>query len=363
MKSIYETIDLTAEQILAISENAPERLFSGDPAIARREYYDLSRRWHPDRNRDSRATAVFQRVTELHRRAQQSIKAGRWRGAGILVLPVPLPGAGAMAGARQIKYFKRVEFELGDLFIAEKEVAFSVERRYADLFETARRRIEGFRFANAAMRKEIARALPRRPEFHTAADRLIMVLPKDPDAILLEDLLEHLGGALDARHVGWIVNRLYNLACYLDYAGVVHHDIGPRAFFVSPRFHSGALLGGWWYARARGESLKALPRRTIDCAPPDLTRLRRADLRADLELIRQTGRELLGAVNTMPTNMNGKIPPAMARWINGATSGSAVTDYRLWKGVLEMDFGAPRFVRLDVEPDAIYGKRSRDSLI
>ena len=142
-----------------------------------------------------------------------------------------------------------------------------------------------------------------------------------PDAVLLEDLLDHFGGAIDARHVGWIVNRLHNLACYFDYAGIVHHDIGPRTFFVSPRFHSGLLLGGWWYARLQGESIRALPDRTLRIAPPDVIRSRRADKRVDLELIRQTGRELLGAARGMGANGDGKIPPAMARWIKGATSG------------------------------------------
>jgi hypothetical protein len=355
MKETYDKLNFTAEQILAIAENAPERLFSGNLEMARSEYHNLSRRWHPDRNRDRQATTVFQHITGLFRKARLLIQAGRWRGAGILELPAP--GSGAAASAhRRMTYFKSVEFELGDLYIAETEVAFSVERQYADLFENARRQIGGFRFANISMEKEIGRNLPRRPEYFTTSERLIMVLPKMPDAVLLEDLLDHLGDAIDPRHVGWIVNCLHNLVCYFDYAGLVHHDIGPRTFFVSPRSHSGTLLGGWWYARSKGERINALPDRTIRIAPPDVMILKRADSRVDLELIRQTGRELLGAAKEMGTNKDGKIPPAMARWINGATSGSAVTDYQLWKGVLEMDFGAPRFVRLDVEPDAIYRK-------
>jgi hypothetical protein len=114
----------------------------------------------------------------------------------------------------------------------------------------------------------------------------------------------------------------------------------------------GRMLGGWWYTRFKDQKINALPNRTINTAPPDVIRRKQADGRVDLELIRQTGRELLGVANG--TKPNGKIPPAMARWINGATSGSAITDYELWKNVLEMDFGKPRFVRLDVEPSAVY---------
>lgn len=354
MKRIYDKLNLTADQILAVSRNAPEKLFSGNLEIARSEYHDLSRQWHPDHNRHPQATIVFQHITELYRKAQESIKAGLWRGAGILELPVA--GSGAASACRQLNYFKSFKFELGDLYIAETEVAFSVERQYADLFENARRHITNFRFANVLMRKEIERNLPRKPEYLTTRERLIMILPKTPDMVLLKDLREHLGGSIDARHVGWIINSLHNLACYFEYAGIVHHDISSQTFFISPEFHSGMLLGGWWYARLKGQKINALPNQTINTAPPDVIRRKVADGRVDLELIRQTGRELLGAANGMKTNTNEKIPPAMARWINGATSGSAVTDYELWKNVLEMDFGKPRFVRLDVEPSAVYGR-------
>jgi hypothetical protein len=240
------------------------------------------------------------------------------------------------------------------MYIGETAAVFSVENKYADLVGDARSRIAGFKFANPAMQKEMRRNLPHSPEYFKTAEHLIKVLPKTPDMILLADLLEHLSGAIDARHVAWIGSGLQNLACYFEYAGLVHHDIGPRTVWVSPEFHTVTLLGGWWYANFEGGKINALPNRTINVAPADVMRRKRADSRVDLELIRQTGRELLGENGSAPLKTSEKIPAAMARWFNGATSGSAVTDYQLWKNVLEMDFGKPRFCRLDVEPSAIY---------
>lgn len=356
MKKFYDKINLTAKEILAVSKDAPEKIFSGDLDAAKSEYHELSRRWHPDHNRERETTEVFQHITEIYRQAQKLIKSNKWRGAGVLELPVSGSGTSAIF-SRRINYLKSVKFELGDLYIAENEVAFSVERQYADLFENAKLQFADFRFANHLMRKEIGRNLPLQTEYFTTSERLIMVLPKTPDMILLEDLREYLGGAIDANHVGWIVNCLYNLACYFDYAGIVHQDISPKTFFVSPKFHSGMLLGGWWYAKSAGKKISALPNRTIKIAPLDVIRRKEADGRTDLELIRQTARELLGAVHGICSKTNEEIPSAMRRWTNGATSGSAVTDYELWKMVLEMDFGAPRFVRLNVESNAVYGKQ------
>lgn len=347
MKTIDDKLNLTGERILAIPESAPEKLFSGDLEIAKSEYHALSRKWHPDHNANADAAIVFQRVAGLYRTAQALIRANAWRGAGVLELS-------SKAVNRSIAYLKTVDFELGDVYVGEREIVFSVERKYADLFENAKKQIADFRFANHAMQKEIERSLPREPEYFATATHLIMVLPKTPDQVLLEDLLEYLGGAIDPKHVAWIGNRLHNLACYFEYARTVHNDISPRTVWVSPKFHTGALLGGWWYARKTGEKINALPSRTINFAPADVIRNKRADSRVDLELIRQTGRELLGDASGIGLKTNSKIPAAMTRWFNGATSGSAVTDYELWKNVLEMDFGKPRFVRLDVEPNAIY---------
>ena len=352
MKTITDKIDLTAAEILAIPEKSPEKLFSGALEIARSEYHTLCRRWHPDYNRAADATAVFQHVNNLYQTAQRLIETNGWRGAGVLELPVT--ESGAASAAKRIRYFKRADFELGEMYVGATEIAFAVKREYADLFENARRKIANFQFANFAMRKEIRRNLPDKPEYFADAKRLFMIVPKAPDAILLADLLEHLGGAIDARHVAWIGSGLQNLACYFDYAGLVHHDISPRTIFVSPERHTTSLLGGWWYAGFANGKINALPQRTIDVAPPDVLRNKRADGRVDLELIRQTGRELLGETGGAPVKTSERIPAAMARWFNGATSGVAVTDYRLWKNALEMDFGKPRFCRLEIEPGAIY---------
>ncbi|MBS1792806.1 MAG: hypothetical protein JSS81_03070 [Acidobacteria bacterium] len=344
----------TAEQIMAIDPESPEKLFSGDAETAKTEFYELSRDWHPDRNPAPQATVVFQRVTALYRKTLELLETQRWPGPGVLDLPAGRFGTAAVT--RRINYFKCHSFELGELYVAKTEIAFAVEHRFADLFENAKRQLAGFRFAGKKMQREIGRYLPREPEFFASARRLFLLLPKPAEMVLLADLLDFMGGALDPRHVGWIGNRLYNLACYLDYAGIIHHDIGPRTVFVSPVNHGAMLLGGWWYARPRGRKIKALPPRTVEFAPPDAIAAGRADGRTDLEAIRRTGCELLGAKSGWALKSNPKIPAAMARWLNGATSGAAVTDYELWQNVLELDFGAPRFVRLDAGADAIYGR-------
>ncbi len=340
--------DLGPEQILAISENAPEKLFSGDLLIAKSEYRMLGRRWHPDHNSDGAAQLVFQHVTRLYQKAREMIETNHWRGAGNL----ELQRDGRVM--RRVSYFRIVPFELGEMYLGEGEVVFSVEQQYRDLFENAKNHIANFCFADSAMKREIERCLPPRPEFYSTSERLLMLVRKTPDLILLDDLREYLGGEVAPCHVGWIQNTIHNLSCYLSYAGLVHHDLSPQTYFVSPAFHTGVLLGGWWYACREGEKMKALPDRTIRIAPADVIRRKCAAGRTDLELIRATGRELLGDPTGTHLRADKKIPAPFLSWFNGATTGNALLEYELWKEVLRESFGAPRFVKLDVKPSAIY---------
>jgi hypothetical protein len=339
---------LSAEQILAIPEGAPEKLFSGDLETAKSEYRVLGRHWHPDQNPHPQALRVFQHILMLYRQAKELIENDSWRGAGVL----ELYRNGNLL--RYVEYFKSVPFELGEMFIAENAIVFSIAKENKDLFENAKKQIASFKYANSVMEKEVGRYLPQNPEYFSTPDRLILVLPKSPDLVLLADLRDYLGGEIAPQHVGWIQNGLHNLICYFNYAGITHNDISLQTYFVSPRYHYGVLPGGWWYACRNGEKLKALPNRTVSLAPSDVLRHKRADARVDLELIRAVGREMLGDPNGSRLKTDKKVPAPMSNWLNGATTGQAVLDYQLWRKVLEKSFGKPRFIKLDVEVNAIY---------
>jgi hypothetical protein len=341
--------EFSAAQILAIPEHAPEKLFSGEPAKAQTEFRRLGRRWHPDCNPDPLASRVFQHLSRLYGNARELLASGRWRGPGELML---IRSGDLM---RSVSFLRSEPFELGEVYIGQTTIVYAVKREFGDLFENARQQLAGFRFADPRMKREVARYLPGTPEYYATADRLILLLEKNADLVQLEDLRVFLGGEMDARHAAWIQSGLQNLACYFEYAGIVHNDIGPATYFVSPRNHTGCLLGGWWYAKVAGQRLTALPNRTLRLAPPDVIRRKQADPRVDLELVKATGRELLGDPQGARLRRNKKIPAAFANWVNGPTSGEAVTDYKLWNYALEMSFGKRRFVEMGINAADIYG--------
>jgi hypothetical protein len=339
----------TAEAILAIPAGRPERLFPGEAASVQPLYHRLAAQWHPDRSVDPSATAVFQHIAALYATARRQIAAGCWR---------PVCGQTLLRGSdgreHRIRHVARRIHDTGELLIGHEIAAYLLDPDAGDLYQAGIRTLRSLRHASPAMCEEIAPWLPRIEAALQTPAHHVLVIGKSADMVLLADLAEHLGGRVPAEHVAWIVSCLLNLACYLEWAQLTHNAIGPETVFVSPQRHACALLGGWWYAAPAGGRLVALPQRTVDIVPPDIVRARTASARGDLELIRATGRELLGDPSGVRLLRDPKVPRSLAEWLQLPGSGSALIDYRQWRQTLRAAFGRPRFMRLDVSFDQVY---------
>lgn len=336
---------LTADELLAIPAGDPERLFERDAAAVDRAFRRLAAAWHPDRNGDGRATAVFRHVAELRQAALERLRGGAWRAPGCLTL------AGGNGRVWRLRYRRQQPFELGELYVADSVAAWLVDAAHADLADAALRQIGAFRFADPAMRAGVSRYLPEIAQVVELGSQRVVVLRKPVDMILLADLLAHAGGTLDARHVAWILSELYCFACWMEWAGLTHNALAADTIFISPAHHAIAVLGGWWYAAPAGARLVALPARSAALAPADIVRDRRADSRLDLDLIRALGRELLGG---SPAPASSAVPAPLETWLALASNGSAQADYAAWQQVLTNAFGPRRFTPMSVRPDDVY---------
>lgn len=338
---------LTAVDILALK--TPEQLFTGDEDVAKIEYRNLSKIWHPDRNKAANATEVFTHFKLLYEQAEVKFKAGTWETPGLHIFS-------DIRGKKfQIKYRRRHTFELGEMFVGDYSVTYFIDKSSKDLYENAVRTIKGFKFANDKMKAEVAKYLPEIHSENETADHMVLVVKKQPDMLLLRDVLDHLGGKIDPKHVAWILSTIYNLSCYLKYAGLTHNAISPDTYFISPPNHSGLLLGGWWYAAPANQKLVAVPARTVLYAPRNLTNTKVADPKIDSELIRAVGRELLGDVNGSKLPADPNIPNALLNWLRTPGTGDAWKEYESWaKTVLKDSFGERRFVELKIQPSDVY---------
>jgi hypothetical protein len=346
------TTTITAAALLAIPVSAPERLFGGDEEADRRLYRALARKLHPDHGTGN--AEVFAHLGALKAARDRQIDGGTWCGAGRREL--------ALASGKRltIRYLRRRTFELGTLLIGPRSVTYLVRGEHQGLFEQGVAAIRGLGYANDVMRSEMSRFLPRIELEAETREGPALVVARMPDALRLRDVLDHLGGAMDPRHVTWILSTLHNLGAYLQWAGLTHNAIDLDSCFISPHHHSGFLLGGWWYARPAGEAMSHLPApsagvwRTI--TPPHPAAGRSATPRLDRELIRLVGRTLLGDPGGTRLLRDPRIPPALRSWVTTPGDGDGIQDYANWARAREAAFGPRRFVAMDLTPQAIYGE-------
>jgi hypothetical protein len=342
---------LSAAALLAIPHDQPERLFDGGVDDLKQAYRLLAMCWHPDRSADPDAQAVFQHVKCLYEQAQDRIGRGERQGRA------PLKLSALDGKTYEINYLRSHRFELGTMYVASSVVAFMLDRAHADLVERAERTIQGLRYADETMRRQIAGHLPAWPfagAFQTA-DAYVVVMRKTPDLLLLRDVLDHVKGRLDARHVAWVVSSLLNLCCYFQYAGLTHNALSLDTCFLSPQAHGVAVLGGWWYAARSGEPMLAAPADTMAWAPYGLADTKRADIRTDLELVRAIGRALLGDISGVRLARESAAKQEMINWLRLPASDNPIEEYRTWRDqVLHDSFGARRFVELPLTQSDIY---------
>jgi hypothetical protein len=339
---------ITGDQILGIPAKRPERLFSGDPDTAKRQFRSLASRWHPDRNHDPHAAAVFAHLVGLHREAARQVADRSWRGPGSLRLK------GTDGRAWRLRYRRRHPFELGDLYVGRTVLVFLIDSTYRPLYDRATRIVASFRYATPEMRAEVERYLPSVTRAFETQDHLVLVLRKGDDTVLLRDLLDHLGGRIDPTHVAWMISGLLSICCFFQVTGLVHAAISPDTLLVSPPQHSTMIPGGWFHAFPAGARMEAVPARTYEWVSRRLLRDRVATPRITLELVRTTGRELLGDISGASLQWDKTLPRPMIDWLNQPSGGDAFRDYELWHEVLKDSFGARRFVEMPVREADVY---------
>jgi hypothetical protein len=325
-------LDTRADAILSMTPVQARQLFPGDAGAIARRFRELALAWHPDRNAAPEATRVFAHITVLHaaatkkpvleERVFETIKGKQFR----------------------MRWRRRHAGPLGEILVGDSFIAHIVPADLDDL--SLRAAAFRPRFADDAMRREMARFLPRIERVLETAGGWVFIERKHADEVLLADLAAL--GPVDPRHAAWMATRLVNLACWLQWSGVAHGAIGPDTLLVSPVQHSVVLTGPFLCAGSFGSAPTVLPERTLDVAPGYAATGARLDERLDPELLRLTLRELLGDPTGTRLAADPDFPKPFAGWLL-APAPSAQADFAVWERAREASFGPRRFVPWKVD--------------
>ena len=114
--------------------------------------------------------------------------------------------------------------------------------------------------------------------------------------------------------LAWVISRMENICCLMNYSGIEHGCITPDAIWINPLTHEGVLFGDW-------------------------RKVQRLQGVGDLTALRRTAIELASDTRS---------PRELYHFLNQAPMPDAYRDFEAWDTVIEQGFGGHRFVKMDI---------------
>ena len=146
-------------------------------------------------------------------------------------------------------------------------------------------------------------------------------------------------GRLSGRHTAWLVGRMENLCCVLEYNSLVHPDFGIDTLYIDPYDHQASLYGGWWNAVRNQTKVNGKLRTTRD----------------NLTALRETAAQVLGFRSREDVHPTDDIPKPFADFLRSEPESNAYDDFAHWDDVLIKSYGERKFITLDTDDSQIYG--------
>ena len=219
-------------------------------------------------------------------------------------------------------------------YTARKNIIFHFEEKSADCVERFRKAVSMLDYPSADT-KSLSDFFPHiNGGFELVDGERLLVITKGEDEYPLR-----LFGTLSGRHVAWVISRLENLCCVLEYSGLAHAEINPDTVYINPYDHTAYLYGNWWNAGKHNTHSGGIFLETEN----------------NLINLRNTAKEMLGFKPEEKVIADGEnIPEALAEFINGKPKFNAYEDFAYWDEMLIKAFGERKFIKMDTDDGEIY---------
>ena len=333
---------MEAAEILSVTKCGD--LFPYGEDKVKSKYKELAKEWHPDTNDDPDALNVFTKITELYNQALELLANGQWEKTNYILIS---KDNGKKIALNYDTYF---DFELGTCYVTKTKIVYVLGNDKEKYYDNAIQRINSLRYKDKKMEDDLSRFFPKIYQtFKTNNGEYVIVLDKTEDVYPLKDVYEYFDERIDDRHVAWIISRLCNLTCYLNFSGLVHNGININNCFVSPKNHSIMLVGGWWYTTKEEESMIGTTKDIFAIMSVSSKGSKRSSPLTDLESVKLLGRQLLGETNCRKLSLDSSVPKPFINFLIGGSCNNSYEEFAKWDKALEDSYEKRKFINMEIK--------------
>lgn len=270
----------------------------------------------------------------------------------------------------EISYLTKRRADMCTMYVAKRNVIYVFDGAHADYAARYRETTSQLTYPSPEMARELANYVPKPvTECKLSDGRIFLAIEKKEGVYPLKML-----GTLLDRHVAWVVSRLENLCCLLDYNGMVLNAFTADNLFADPANHQIYLYGGWWFAGPEGaetagasESVKPyLERADGTSGWRGRGHKPRNTGRTDLESIRLVAAKLLGcpdreSLKRQDSAQHAALPEPFRQFLLHAPEKDARTDFAKWDKTLMESYGERKFIPLAMTEEEVYSQSATDA--
>ena len=227
----------------------------------------------------------------------------------------------------ELKYLHSYSDKCADVYVTRRNIAFHFREGMNGKAEQLRRMVSSLDYPSADTRT-LSDFFPRVTGAFMLDDGTSLVVINKRE----EEYPLRLFGKLGGRHIAWIISRLENLCCVLEYNSLVHPEIDVDTVYINPNNHTACLYCNWWNVEKKN--------------------MNGMSSSVNLTGLRKTAKALLETEDITPDT-----PAALLEFINSSPKIDAYEDFAYWDDMLIKAFGERKFIKMDKEDSDIYGKQ------
>lgn len=255
----------------------------------------------------------------------------------------------------EITYLTKRKADICTMYVAKKHVIYIFEKEHEAYATQYQQMVRELKYPNPAMKRELENYIPKIvTECRLMDGRIFLAIAKQEGVYPLGML-----GILLDRHVAWVISRMENLCCLLEYNDMVSNALTVDNLFVDPVNHQLYLYGGWWFAGYEGAENHGCSAEVKSYLKQNRWGECRNHGSTDLMSLRLAAAKLLGCPDLESLKEYALLPKPFLEFLSDRPETTAGADFSKWDCVLERSYGERKFIPLSVTEAEIFSRQDK----